>query len=457
MTDRPGLPPGVLLGFYGDDFTGSSAVMEVLSFAGLPTVLFLAPPTPDELLAFRDHRAIGIAGLARAKSPAWMEEHLPPVFKALAGLQAPITHYKVCSTFDSSPALGSIGKAIELGALILRSAWHPLLVAAPPIGRWQAFGNLFATAGGSVCRLDRHPTMARHPATPMDEADIRLHLARQTNWPIGLVDTLALHRDAGAVALAQERARGARIVALDVMDETDLAAAGRLIWTERGEHLFAIGSQGLEYALVAWWRAAGLLPPPAPHPAVGPAGAIVAVSGSCSPLTALQIETAQASGFRGLRLDAAKAVDERAFEGEIERGLAFARRAQSEGADALLYTASGPDDPAVADLSRAIEASGTPSALVHERLGRGLGLILHRLRRETGLARAAVAGGDTSGHATQALGVRALEALAPLAPGAPLCLAHFAATAERRFEIVLKGGQMGAADFFVALKEGRAA
>ena len=56
----------------------------------------------------------------------------------------------------------------------------PLILGAPAIGRWQAFGNLFARAGDGIHRLDRHPTMARHPVTPMDEADVTAHLARQT-------------------------------------------------------------------------------------------------------------------------------------------------------------------------------------------------------------------------------------------------------------------------------------
>jgi uncharacterized protein YgbK (DUF1537 family) len=38
------LRDGPLVAFYGDDFTGSSASMEVLAFAGLPTVLFLDLP-----------------------------------------------------------------------------------------------------------------------------------------------------------------------------------------------------------------------------------------------------------------------------------------------------------------------------------------------------------------------------------------------------------------------------
>ena len=37
-------PPGLLLTFYGDDFTGSTDAMEALTFAGLRTALFFSPP-----------------------------------------------------------------------------------------------------------------------------------------------------------------------------------------------------------------------------------------------------------------------------------------------------------------------------------------------------------------------------------------------------------------------------
>jgi uncharacterized protein YgbK (DUF1537 family) len=49
MTERAGLPAGILVAFYGDDFTGSSAVMEVMTFAGLPAVMFVETPTPEQL------------------------------------------------------------------------------------------------------------------------------------------------------------------------------------------------------------------------------------------------------------------------------------------------------------------------------------------------------------------------------------------------------------------------
>src|SRR5687768_7751955 len=102
------------------------------------------------------------------------------------------------------------------------------------MGRFQAFGNLFATVDGVGYRLDRHPTMARHPVRPMDEADLRLHLGKQTDKRIGLVDLVAMKRGEADAALARELAAGAEIVALDVLDDETLAEAGRLVWEHRG-------------------------------------------------------------------------------------------------------------------------------------------------------------------------------------------------------------------------------
>jgi 3-oxoisoapionate kinase len=450
------LPDGLLVGFYGDDFTGSTSVMEVLTFAGLPTVLFLEVPTTERLARFAGHRGIGIAGVARSQSPAWMEENLPPVFRTLADLMAPVAHYKVCSTFDSAPHVGSIGRAIDLATPVLGGTWHPLVVAAPAIARYQAFGNLFAAVNGVGYRLDRHPTMSRHPVTPMDEADVRLHLAKQTDRSLGLVDLVAMKCGEADASLDRERALGAEIVALDVVDDETLREAGRLVWEHRGERLLAIGSQGVEYALVAHWRAAGLLEQPKAAFCAPPAERIACVSGSCSPVTAGQIAFAEQNGFATIRLDAARAVDEVAWERELGQAADRALASVGEGKDPLVFTASGPDDPAVARMATAIETCGLKTGMVNDRVGAGLGRLLDRVLREAGLARAAIAGGDTSGHATLRLGVYALTAMAPIAPGAPLCRAHSDDPAHAELEIALKGGQIGAPDFFCAVKRGGA-
>jgi uncharacterized protein YgbK (DUF1537 family) len=105
-------------------------------------------------------------------------------------------------------------------------------------------------------------------------------------------------------------------------------------------------------------------------------------------------------------------------------------------------------------MASAIEASGRPAGEINDRVGAGLGRILDRVIREARLERAVIAGGDTSGHAALALGIYALTAVAPIAPGSPLCRAHSNDQALAQLEIALKGGQIGAPDFFRAVKHG---
>ena len=109
----------LLLAFYGDDLTGSTDVMESLALSGVETVLFLDRPTEAQRRRFAGVRALGIAGTSRSETPDWMDRHLAPMFAWLAEQGAEHVHYKVCSTFDSSPAIGNIGRAIELGRAAL--------------------------------------------------------------------------------------------------------------------------------------------------------------------------------------------------------------------------------------------------------------------------------------------------------------------------------------------------
>ena len=97
------MPDAPWVAWLGDDFTGSAAVMEVLQFAGLPSVLFTDIPSSDLATRFAGCRGVGIATTARSHDPAWMARNLPALFGWLDALRAPILHYKICSTFDSSP------------------------------------------------------------------------------------------------------------------------------------------------------------------------------------------------------------------------------------------------------------------------------------------------------------------------------------------------------------------
>ena len=56
-----------LVGWIGDDFTGSAASLEVLAFAGIPSVLFLSVPSKAQMELFPKAQAIGVATTARSQ------------------------------------------------------------------------------------------------------------------------------------------------------------------------------------------------------------------------------------------------------------------------------------------------------------------------------------------------------------------------------------------------------
>ena len=65
-----------------------------------------------------------------------------------------------------------------------------------------------------------------------------------------------------------------------------------------------------------------------------------------------------------------------------------------------------------------------------------------------------VAGGDTSSYAARELGITALEMITPFLPGAPLCKAHAPGSPVDGLEVNFKGGQVGAEDYFVLMRDG---
>lgn len=446
------------LAFYGDDFTGSSDAMGVLADAGMRTMLFLRPPTPERLRGWPGLEAVGVAGTSRTMSPEEMDRTLPDVFGRLGALGAPLVHYKVCSTFDSGPDVGSIGRVLEIGQDLFRTRPVPVLAGAPALGRFCVFGNLFARAGDGSApyRLDRHPTMRRHPATPMEEADLRLHLARQTARRIGLFSVLDLAPDGRVEERYAHLLRSADPdgVLLDVLAPEHLPPLGRLLWraTEGGgPPTFVIGSSGVEHALTTHWRAQGSLPPPLPPPRPGPAARIAVVSGSCAPVTGGQIAWAAAHGFADVALDAA-ALCGGGAGGEIGAAVQEALGALSRGQSVVLHTSRGPDDPRIPATVRRLRELGHEGADVARATARTLGGALGRILREIAargaVRRMVVVGGDTSAHVAEALGIEALEPVGPLAPGAPLCRIHAPGGRADAMEIVFKGGQMGTRDFF---------
>lgn len=449
----------LLFAFYGDDFTGSTDALEALTLGGVPTVLFLEPPDRDLIVSeFPDVRAIGVAGMSRSLPTGQMDAELRPKFVKLKALNCPFYHYKVCSTFDSSPTVGSIGRAIDIGTEVFGSPVVPLMVGSPALRRYVTFGNLFATDKETTYRIDRHPTMSKHPITPMDEGDLRLHLAKQTQKTIDLVDLLKLNQ---GLTATKERVNhlldsGSDVILFDTVDNDHVQLIGELIWSLRGEHpIFVAGSSGVEYALTAHWRSIGLAQTNLEKLVCEPAEQIIVMSGSASPVTKEQIKWALENDFVALRLNAPELVDDSTCDAEQADIVQQALEILQSGKSLVIYATMGPDDPMISSTYERLERIGKKTSTAGERLGKQQGRIFRKLLERSGVKRVCVAGGDTSSHTIQNIDMYALSVITPLAPGAPLCRVYSHKSTFDGLEIVLKGGQVGLSDFFGSVRYGQ--
>jgi len=421
----------LLFSYYGDDFTGSTDALEALSVHGVRTVLFPDVPSEAQLERFKDYEAVGVAGESRSRSPEWMRENLPRIFEFLRSLGAPVTQYKVCSTFDSSPETGNIAVAMSIGREVFRSACVPVVIAAPHLGRYVLFGNLFAAQSGTIYRIDRHPGMSRHPVTPMRESDLRLHLQAQGADHVELIDVLALTRDNPSAAADTILARNISAVVFDGLDQRTESETGRILWKQPASFPFVVGSSGLTHAFMRQWRETGQIAREFQPPVADPVDRLLVVSGSCSPATEEQIRSAERAGFEKFHTVGANR----------DELLSSVLGALGQSTSVIIYSALG-----LADVK---------GSLGGDQLGQYLGDLMRDVVLQSGVRRAIIAGGDTSSHAVARLGISALTFAAVMAPGAPLCRAESDVAGMHGLELVLKGGQVGSRDFFEQVRKGR--
>lgn len=424
--------------WYGDDFTGASDTLATFASSGLRALLCLGVPAPERLKAPQSLDAIGIAGAARIMSPEQMIDELEPVGRYASAARVPLLHYKCCSTFDSSPTVGSLGAAMRILKRHRPGPFTPVIGGQPSLERYCAFGNLFAGAGGGeVFRLDRHPTMSVHPSTPMNEADLRLHLHAQGVEKIGLVDWRKLNAASDDELNALIDGTESEAVLFDALDEAHLARIGELIWHRAAnEPLLAIGASSMAQAVISHWRKIGIAPERGPKTPVKPAvGPVFVLVGSQSPVSAKQTAAAlrDTGLYEPIRLDPQP-------DGGPDFGAQAATCARLLGAGRSVLAYLGP------------VVTGGPSRL---EVAQACGKLLRRvLELAPGVRRVGIAGGDTSSISVEALGIWALGFVGLLGPGVSLTRVHADDARLDGLELMLKGGQMGPADVFARLLRG---
>ena len=429
MVPGPGMPAGAplerqqmttILGCIADDFTGATDLAGLLARSGVKVSLRLgvpdAPPSgtaPFEVIALKCRTAPVEEAVAECRAAlAWLRT---------AG--ADRFFWKYCSTFDST-ATGNIGPVAEALMDDLGVEQTIYCPAFPENGRSIFMGNLFV----GQQPLAESP-MKDHPLTPMRDSNLMRLLEPQVTRPVGLVDRLTVAQGADAVRakLDSLAADGVAHVVTDAVANDDL---GIIAAACRGMRLLTGGS-AIAMPLPNLYRQDGVLAADAPAPARPslPQGAVI-LSGSCSAMTNEQV-AAYAGIGPSLRLDPLQLAED-----GVGPALDWLR-SQPAGSPPLVYATAAPESVRAAQEQLGVAKAG---ALVEEALA---ALAISAFK--AGIRRFVVAGGETSGAVSKALGLTRLDIGAEIAPGVPWT---YAKAEGEDLAITLKSGNFGDRDFF---------
>jgi len=413
---------GPVLGVIADDYTGATDVASMLVRAGLRTVQWLGVPQG----AAPEGQADAVVVALKSRT-APVDEAVAQSLATLRWLQAAGArrfYFKVCSTFDSTPA-GNIGPVAEALLAALDSRFTIVCPAFPENGRSVYRGHLFV---GDQLLSDSG--MREHPLTPMTDSNLVRVLQAQCRQRVGLL----AHDDVAAgLATAQRRmaalqAGGAVLAIADAVSNAQLrtlgAAALDLPLLVAGSGL-ALGLPDL-YAERGWVqldRDAARLDTPSGRSAV--------LAGSCSTATQGQVAQWRAQGRP------ARAIDARALaagQPVVADALAWAQ-AQLAAGPVLLHATVAPAELKAVQAELGVARAGELVEHALAAIAKGL-LAL-------GVQRLVVAGGETSGAVVQALDVQQLHIGAAICPGVPWTQA-----AGRPLWLALKSGNFGGPAFF---------
>ncbi len=411
----------VRLGCIADDFTGATDLANNLVRAGMRVVQTIGVPA-GRLDA--DVDAVVVALKSRTIAPA---DAVAQSLAALQWLQAEgveQVYFKVCSTFDSTPA-GNIGPVLEALMDATGCTFTVVTPAFPDAGRTVFKGHLFV---GDVLLSDSG--MRNHPLTPMTDSNLMRVLQAQCRRRVGLIEQAVVAAGEAAIRVRMDELRGSGfgLAIVDAVRNDDLLVLGRAC---KGLAVLCAGS-GVAIGLPQNWN----LGPGADATGLPlKSGARAIVSGSCSQATLAQIGAYVAAGHAAHALDPLRLGAGADVVGEA---LAFARPRLASG-PVLVYSSAAPDS--VASVQRALGGADAGAAVEHALAAVARGLV------EAGVRQLVVAGGETSGACIQALGVERLRIGAQIDPGVPWCHAS-AAGSRPALHLALKSGNFGGADFF---------
>lgn len=411
----------IRLGCIADDFTGATDLANNLVRAGMRVAQTMGvPQVPVEGVD-----AIVVALKSRTAPVAEAVADALQAARWLRAQGAAQMYFKVCSTFDSTPA-GNIGPVAEALMELLGARMVPVTPAFPENARTVYQGHLFVGE-----QLLSDSSMRQHPLTPMlDSSLVRVlqaQLDARAGRRVGLVNHAVVAQGASAVRarLSALETQGASFAVLDAIDNGDLLVLAEAV---QDAPLLVAGS-GLAIGLP---RLLGLQPNAQAAQLPAARGARAIVSGSCSVASNAQVAAFKAAG------GAAYALDPLRGDGGADlaaQALAWALPRLERG-PVLVHATAEP--AAVREVQNRLGVQRAGALLEDALAAVAVGLV------RAGVGQLIVAGGETSGACAQALGIAQLRIGAQIDPGVPWCYAE-----PVRLHIALKSGNFGGVDFFM--------
>ncbi len=398
-------------GVVADDFTGASDAASFLVKAGVPTVLFNGIPEGLPALS-GEIRAVVIALKTRTmEREAAVTESLA-AFRKLKEMGAKQLYLKYCSTFDSTSE-GNIGPVADA---VLKTWDIPYTVLCPSLpvnGRTVKDGILYVNG----VPLSESP-MRNHPLTPMQESSLVKLMEMQSAYPARLVG-----KD-GPAEIETDAMKAPCYLIPDYETDED----GDRIAEQFGNLAFLTGGSGLIGALGRRY-VKGQKENDDEN-----ADKALVLAGSCSAMTLRQIEDYVGRGVAAYRLRPEALLD---GSQNVENVFAWVREQES---GCLVFSSAAPED-----LEKSQKLGKERVAAKIEETLAGLA----RIAAEQGYQRIIVAGGETSGAVTQALGYQSFRIGESVAPGVPI----MTPLENPSLRLVLKSGNFGKEDFFTRAME----
>ena len=412
----------IYFGVVADDFTGASDAASFLVKAGVPTVLFNGIPDAEPEFS-EETRAVVIALKTRTMPREHAVAESLAAFRKLKRMVASQLYLKYCSTFDSTSE-GNIGPVADA----VMKAWNiPYTVLCPSLpvnGRTVKNGILYVNG----VPLAESP-MRNHPLTPMRDSRLVNLIEMQSEFSAKVIGSSSMVA-AGSVAAGKPCYL---IPDYETDEDGDRIAAffGNLSFLTGGSGL--IGALGRRYVKL-YGTIQECSRSSVPRKDSASTGKALVLAGSCSAMTLRQIADYTGRGAVSYRLLPDELLDGRQ---NVEKVFAWIQEQES---GSLIFSSASPED-----LEKSQKLGKERVAAKIEETLAGLA----RMAAEHGYTRIIVAGGETSGAVTQALGYQAFQIGESVAPGVPV----MTPLANPSLRLVLKSGNFGQEDFFTRALE----